>query len=164
MNIKNIDIKLIFIALILIIIAFFYVNYQHIITLLIRNTLEWKNLNLVLWLYIILCYLIHYLSIKDIKNYESGLIFKAFGTFGNSAFAIITYGLALTTSASILKGVFIQQYFQDKIYFNHFDEIDIYSMLVVSAFLFGYSILNSFRSFIDAIMLNKGKDITPRFD
>jgi hypothetical protein len=154
--------KLIFVSIGFIILSTFYVNNENIITSTIKNILEWKHLNLILWLYIILCFLIYYLSVKDMENYESGLIFKEFGTFGNSAFAIITYGLALTTSASILKGVYIQQYFKDKVYFNNFDEIDIYSMLVVSIFLFGYSILNSFKSFIGAIMLNKGEDVTPR--
>ena len=154
--------KLIYVAIGFIILSIIYINNEDDITLLIKNILEWENLNLILWLYIILCFLIYYLSVKDVKNYDSGLMFKEFGTFGNSAFAIVTYGLALTTSASILKGVYIQQYFKEKIYFNNFDEIDIYSMLVVSIFLFGYSILNSFKSFIDAIMLNKGEDVTPR--
>jgi len=95
--------------------------------------------------------MIHYLSIRNSTNGYDGLIYKSFGKFADSAFAAITYGLALTTSASILKGVYIQQIIGGDIYFNYFGEVDIYSMLVVSVFLFGYSIYATGHALVGAI-------------
>ena len=95
--------------------------------------------------------MIHYLSIRNSINGYEGLIYKSFGKFADSAFAAITYGLASTTSASILKGVCIQQIIGGEIYFNHFGEVDIYSMLVVSVFLFGYSIYATGHALVGAI-------------
>ena len=80
-----------------------------------------------------------------------------FGKFADSAFATITYGLASTTSAAILKGVYIQQFFQEKVYFNHFDQIDIYSMLVVCLFLLGYSLYAALSALHNAILLSKAE-------
>lgn len=151
--------RLVFALIFLVILAVIYVNYQQDVNIIFRNFLEWKHLNTSLWLYIMICYLIYYLSVRGNDNIESGVIFREFGTFGNSAFAAITFGLASTTSASILKGVYIQQFFKDKIYFNEFNEIDIYSMLVVSMFLFGYSVYSSLQSLLKAIMLQRGENV-----
>jgi hypothetical protein len=103
------------------------------------------------------CFFVHYLSVKNDKNYTGGLIYKDFGKFADSAFAIITYGLASTTSAAILKGVYIQQFFHEKIYFNHFDQIDIYSMLAVCIFLLGYSLYAAINALKNAIVLSNAE-------
>lgn len=154
--------KLIIVLILLVSISVVYINYQAEINKFIRLILEWQHLNISLWCYIIICYIVYYLSLNDVTNNESGLIFKEFGLFGNSAFSAITFGLALTTSTSILKGVYIQQYFKDKIFFNDFSEIDIYSMLVVSLFLFGYSIITSFKSLKKAIVLQRSEKVERR--
>lgn len=153
--------KLLLVLAFLIVLSFCFVNYQVEIKLYIRSILEWKLLSTILWLYIIICYIIYFLANIDTKDNESGAIYKQFGTFANSAFAAITFGIASTTSAVILKGVYIQEYFGDKKYFLEFDNLDIYSILVVSMFLFGYSIIESFKSLLKGIMLQRSETVKP---
>jgi len=127
----------------------------------IKSTLQWEHLNKVLWLGFICCFSVHYLSIKNDEQYDGGIIYKHFGKFADSAFAVITYGLASTTSASILKGVYIQQFFGDEVYFNNFDQVDIYSMLVVCIFLLGYSLYSAISALQSSILLSKAENAVP---
>jgi hypothetical protein len=129
--------------------------------LYIKSILEWKRLNTALWLGFFCCFTVHYLSIKNDESYNGGLIFKHFGKFADSGFAMITYGLASTTSAAILKGVYIQQYFEEKVYFNNFDQVDIYSMLVVCLFLLGYSIFAALSALRNALLFTQAETAIP---
>ena len=161
---KALNFKLIGVFILLVFLSFILISNTEPTMLLIKSVLKWELLNATLWLGIICCFAVHYLSIKDDSSYNGGLIFKHFGKFADSAFAIITYGLASTTSASILKGVYIQQYFEEKIYFNHFDQIDIYSMLVVCLFLLGYSLYAAISALRNAVLLSQAELAIPVAD
>ncbi|WP_046006075.1 hypothetical protein [Pseudoalteromonas rubra] len=119
--------------------------------LYVKNVLEWEHLGAALWLGLTSCFIVHYMSIFSDDSYQGGIIYKHFGKFADSAFASITYGLASSTSASILKGVYVQQFFSTEVYFKNFDDIDIWSMLVVCLFLLGYSIYAGFNALRTAI-------------
>ncbi|MBO2557572.1 hypothetical protein [Shewanella algae] len=127
----------------------------------IKSVLEWKHLNASLWLGLLSCFIVHYLSIMKDPNYVGGLIFSHFGKFADTAFAVITYGLASTTSAAILKGVYAQQFFNETVYFQNFDQIDIYSMLVVCIFLLGYSLYAAITALKNAVILSKSETAIP---
>jgi hypothetical protein len=154
---RTLNLKLICVFIFLVAISVFLVIYQDATKSSIKAILQWKHLNITLWLSLICCFIVHYLSIRGDDNYDGGLIYKHFGKFADSAFAIVTYGLASTTSAAILKGVYIQQFFQEKVYFNHFDQIDIYSMLVVCLFLLGYSLYAALNALQNAVLLSKAE-------
>ncbi|MEG3755507.1 hypothetical protein [Psychromonas arctica] len=161
---KALNFKLIGVFIFLIVLSFILMSNTKATMLLIKSVLKWESLNASLWLGFICCFVVHYLSIKDDTSYNGGLIFKHFGKFADSAFAIITYGLASTTSSSILKGVYIQQYFEEKVYFNHFDQIDIYSMLVVCLFLLGYSLYAAISALRNAVLLSQAELAIPIAD
>ena len=127
----------------------------------IKSILEWNNLNFSIWISFIVCFFIHYLSIRNDKTYDGGLIYKHFGKFADSAFAVGTYGLASTTSTAILKGVYSQQFLHEKIYFNNFDQIDIYSMLVVCIFLLAYSIYAAVGALLNAFLISQAESAIP---
>lgn len=156
---QNINFRLIFVLLFLSALAVTYICYQETINEKLRLILEWPHLNISIWLFILICFSLNYLSTKDDDTFSYGLLYKHFGSFADTAFAIVTYGLASTTSASILRGVYIQEFFKDKTYFNYFSQLDIYSMLVVCLFLFGYSLLASLRAVSQAIVLNSSENI-----
>ena len=158
---RKINCSLLMVVIALAVLAFFYVTNQDKANKMLRIILEWDNLGISLWLAIFVCFFAYYLSVKDNSNEYSGLIYKHFGNFADSAFAVITYGLASTTSVSILKGVYIQQFFGDKVYFNNFSSIDIYSMLVVCLFLFGYSIWASSKALIQALYIGSSEKAEP---
>ncbi|MCM0612406.1 hypothetical protein KFJ24_07955 [Marinobacter sediminum] len=122
---------------------------------------EWKHLNSSLWLGVFSCFIVHYLSIMDDSNYAGGLIFNHFGKLADTAFAVITYGLASTTAVAMLKGVYVQQFFDEKVYFRNFDQIDIYSTLVVCIFLFGYSMYAAITALKNAVILSKSETAIP---
>lgn len=161
MNSKNIDWKLVSVFVCLVVFAIIYMLNQESIMQGIQAVLEWPHLNATLWLSVLVSFFIHYLSMKNNHGTYDGLIYKAFGMFADSAFAAITYGLALTTSASILKGVYVQQFIGGMIYFANFDEIDICSMLVVCLFLFGYSAYSTGTALIAAIYRGAGENAEP---
>ena len=158
---KRINIWLLFVMLFLLFLSVIYMLNQKSINLGVRYILEWDKLNLAIWLWVSISFFIHYLSEKDNKNYYSGLIYKDFGIFADSFFAAITYGLAATTSTAILKGVYIQQFFGDVVYFNNFSSIDISSMLVVCIFLFGYSSWASLKAIGNAIVVGTSEEAVP---
>jgi len=155
------DWKLALVFLLLIVLSAGYMTNQELVKSAIKSFLIWPHLSKCIWLAVLVSFFIHYLSIKNSSSIYEGLIYKAFGKFSDSAFAAITYGLALTTSASILKGVYIQQIVGEEVYFNKFDEIDIYSMLVVCLFLFGYSTYATGHVVISAIFISTSKYAKP---
>lgn len=157
----NLNKKLIFVTLFLLLLSYLLVTNQKETLLLIENILTWKHLSLSIWLGLGICFFIHYLSIKDENNYSQGLIFVQFGKFADSAFALGTYGLTTTTSLSLLKGIYLQQVLEKEIYFNNFNQIDIYSMLVVCIFLLSYSIYSAGTSFFRAITISQAEKVIP---
>jgi hypothetical protein len=151
---KGLNKQLIVVLIFLCVCSFFYILYRDSVNQNFRDFLEWKNLSICLWLFIFICFSLHYLSVKNVdvykKDYISGFPVQ-YGAFSNSVFSAITFGLATTTSVSIMKGIYIQEIFKDKIYFYNFDNIDIVSILVVSLFLFIYSMSNSIKVLYAAI-------------
>ena len=158
---KALNYKLVCVFIFLVALSVFLVQFQGLTKDSIKSLLQWRHLNITLWLSLICCFGVHYISIKSDNSDYGGIIYKDFGKFADSAFAIITYGLASTTSAAILKGVYIQQFFDEKIYFNYFDQIDIYSMLVVCLFLLGYSLYAAFSALKNAVLLSKAEIAVP---
>lgn len=161
---KRINFGLLFVMILLFCFSFFYISNKKLINVSIRQVLEWKELNLSIWILVSISFFIHYLAEKNNKINYSGLIYKHFGIFADSAFAAITYGLAATTSAAILKGVYIQQFFGDVVYFNNFSSLDINSMLVVCIFLLGYSFWATVKAVINAILQGHSEDAVPVYD
>ncbi len=157
----RINLRLLLVFIILVVLAVTYISEQKYYNQLIRSFLEWKQLSVSLWAGVVICFLVHYLSSRGSGDEYSGIIYKQFGVFADSAFAAITYGLAVTTSASILKGVYVQQFFGDVVYFNQFESIDIYSMLVVCLFLFGYSLWACVKAVWDAMILSSSEKAEP---
>ncbi|MFC1520215.1 hypothetical protein ACFL6Z_10925 [Pseudomonadota bacterium] len=161
---NRLNLRLIGVFLLLVILSTLLILNKESTMLNIKAVLEWKHLNASLWMGFLCCFSVHYLSIKNDNSYDGGLIFKHFGKFADSGFAIITYGLASSTSTAILKGVYIQQFFDEKVYFKNFDQIDIYSMLVVCIFLLGYSLYAAFSALWGAIHQSQAELAIPVID
>lgn len=153
------DCKMLLTFVFLLILSIFYVYFQIDVNNKLRVFFEWEHLSTSLWLFSIISYLIHYISSDKTESKYNGVIFEHFGVFADSAFSAITFGLASTTSAAILKGVYIQKYFGDEVYFQQFDDFDIYSMLVVCLFLFGYSVFSCSKPIVKAIYIGTAKDV-----
>ena len=163
---RKFNVKLVIVALVLFILSYLMVSNQQDFLRLARYIFIWKHLEICIWLIFSICFFVHYLSIKDDAgnkaedNHNQILIFFHFSKFANSAFAVITYSIASTTSISLLKGIFFQQVLEEQIYFINFGQLDIYSILIVCIFLFFYSIQVAAKALFYAITYRKAEEIT----
>jgi hypothetical protein len=53
----------------------------------------------------------------------------------------VAYGTIITTSLTLLKGLYIQKFFDDKIFFKEFKEIDLMTVFGVMIFLLYFSVM-----------------------
>lgn len=139
-NIKKYDYKLIIISIILIVtiaIAFFFFweNTKNIIRLILEARLTY----FLLWTLTVVIFVINYIKHKD-KDVKSEIILtRKFGIFVDNALGGITYATIITTSLTLLKGLYIQQFFNDKQYFLEFKDLDLMTMFGVMLFLLYYA-------------------------
>ncbi|MDX7783008.1 hypothetical protein SJR90_11735 [Aeromonas caviae] len=116
--------------------------YGHEIKIPIKKMFESDLLGVILWGYVIGIFCIHkYIYGKTTMRSDS-FILKHFGSYADLCFGMTTYGLAGTTSLALLKGLYLQQYF-DAIYFIGFASFDLVSMFLLSSFLLVYCIFNT---------------------
>lgn len=157
----SINYKLLFIWVALIGIFYFSLENSESIKILIDKILSWKHLSVAYWLLIISCYFIKVLSNTKASSPQSTLIYKNFGKFADISFTVITLGLAGTTSLALLKGVFGQMIIKNNIYFMNFEDIDIWSLLVVSIFLLIYSLKISLSTLYYSIINKTAVKVEP---
>lgn len=130
------------IAAIFCIAAFYF--YWDITKVVIRKILEEKITSFSLWVITVLVFVVHYFKQKrkDIDN--EPIITKKFGGFIDNILGGIAYGTAISTSITLLKGLFVQSFFKGadtKIYFAEFQDLDLMTIFGVTLFLLYNSIM-----------------------
>lgn len=109
--------------------------------ILIRFVLEANFTYFISWAFTFLVFVFHYFRHKD-KEVKSEIIFtKKFGAFMDNVFGGVAYGTTISTSLTLLKGLYIQQFFNDKKYFTEFNNIDLMTVFGVMIFLLYFSIM-----------------------
>ncbi|WP_348692738.1 hypothetical protein [Duganella fentianensis] len=93
-------------------------------------------------------------------NNESGVIYQSFGKYADAIFSIATFGFAGSTSLALLKGLYLQLFF-DGTYFTGFADFDLASIFLISSFLLFHSANGALRLIINAVFQAEAKDITP---
>ncbi len=83
-----------------------------------------------------------------------------FEVYADSIFSIATYGLAGTTSVTLLKGVFLQHFYGESFFFQ-FGTLDLATIALVSSYLLIYAGVNTTKMFADVIFRAKGVDAKP---
>lgn len=63
------------------------------------------------------------------------ILSEKFGEFTDKALGGIAYGTSVTTSLTLLKGIYVQYFFSDKIYFIEFQSLDLVTIFAISVFL-----------------------------
>jgi len=102
---------------------------------IIRLILEAQFTYFLLWAVTVLIFMLHYFKIKDKEVKSETIITKKFGSFVDNAFGGVAYGTIITTSLTLLKGLYIQQFFTDKQYFTEFKNLDLMTVFGVMVFL-----------------------------
>ncbi len=134
--------NLIIVSAILIIgtsIAFYF--YWNLTRQFIRYILECKFTIFILWVITILVFLIHYFTHKSKDVETEPIITKKFGIFIDNALGGVSYGTTMTTSITLLKGLYIQKFFVDRVYFKEFQDIDLMAIFGVTLFLLYISVM-----------------------
>lgn len=137
---QSYDFKLIIISAILVVglaIAFFF--YWETTKVIIRTVLESKLTYFLIWTITVLIFIIHYLRHKDKEINSETIITKKFGVFMDNALGGFTYATIITTCLTLLKGLYIQKFFLDKVYYSEFNDIDLMTVFGVMIFLLWYA-------------------------
>lgn len=114
--------------------AFYF--YWDTTKLFIRKILEAPFTVFILWVVTVLIFLLHYFQHKNKEVASEPIITKKFGTFIDNILGGIGYGTAITTSLTLLKGLYIQKFFpNDKVYFLEFKDLDLMTIFGVTLFL-----------------------------
>lgn len=108
----------------------------------LKTVLESKWLSIFLWSYIAGTFLIHkYLYSLNTLQKDS-FIYKHFGSYADTLFGIATYGFGSSRSLALLKGLYLQVFYEES-YFNGFATFDLASMFLLTSFLLVYCIFNT---------------------
>lgn len=138
LNIKFLSILMIFT------IAFFYIldvqsasEMQSLLIQSIRDFLSWEKLILIVNLAIFTVICGHAITVQETNNKET-IIFRTPIKILNTALEVATHVSISSSAITLLKGAFIQHFFDDKSYFLEFDKIDVVLLIVVSLILLWY--------------------------
>ena len=94
---------------------------------------------------------------KNVKN-ETVLI-KIFGPFMDNLAAGIGCAVAIRTSLTLLKGLFIQENFKDIQYFREFKNLDLWSIGIVAIFLLFFTIMKVISVFKETYIVQRTEQV-----
>lgn len=116
--------------------------YGQDVKTLTKTILESDLINLLILAYIIGTLTIHGYLYSSRELQKDSFIYKHFGKYADAVFEVATYGLAGTTSLALLKGLYLQTFYEAQ-YFNGFGGFDLASMCILTSFLLFYCLFNT---------------------
>lgn len=120
----------------------------------LKAILESGWLSIAAWGYISGIFIIHQYLYSSSELKKDSFIYKHFGVYADTLFGAATYGFAATTSLALLKGLYLQTFYQES-YFIGFATFDLVSMFLLTSFLLVYCFFNVTVMFKD-IMFHSG--------
>lgn len=145
LNIKTTGSVIFIIALIVIM-----QNYSSDIKEPLKIILESKWIGIAIWAYVGGTFVIYHYLYSSNELQKNSFIFKHFGIYADTLFGIGTYGLAGTTSLALLKGLYLQAFYEGK-FFSGFATFDLVSMFLLTSFLLVYCMFNTTIMFKDIL-------------
>ncbi|NET60029.1 MAG: hypothetical protein F6K47_28930, partial [Symploca sp. SIO2E6] len=138
---QKVNLKFVFVVIFLTVFALVKLAYPNQFNWVLRDSLENGWFSKLLICYVIITIIGHSLVFPDpvlLKVTGYRMIVKPLDVLLN----IGTYVAVSSTALNLLKATFIQKFFGDVIYFNNFEDLDIYTMMGVSVLLSFYVIIN----------------------
>lgn len=130
------DMKLILISTaIVVFLAFVFLFFANNAKVAVRVILEASITSFLLGVITVLIFIINYFKNKRKSIEAEPIITKKFGAFIDNILGGITYATTITTSLTLLKGLYIQTFFKDKTYFLEFEKLDLVTIFGVALFL-----------------------------
>lgn len=93
------------------------------------------------------------------KTGANGFIYQSFGGYADSVFTIATFGFSGSTSLALLKGLYLQVFFNGA-FFSGFGDFDLASIFVISSFLLFYSIVSTTRQITNVVFQAEAIEVT----
>lgn len=116
----------------------------------LKILLESKWINFAVWAYVCGTFSIHRYLYSSKELQTDSFIYKHFGIYADTLFGIGTYGFAGTTSLALLKGLYLQTFYEGN-FFHGFVTFDLVSMFLLTSFLLVYCMFNTTIMFIDIL-------------
>lgn len=126
---------------------------------IVRIFLESNWPTVVIWLFSIVSVSAGKFFCEPDKNEEDSFIYHSFGGYADSVFTIATYGFSGSTSLALLKGLYLQLFF-DGSFFTGFGEFDLASIFIISSFLLFYSVVGTTRQIINVVFQAEATTVT----
>lgn len=108
----------------------------------LKDVLESKWVAFVVWGYVGGTFLMHRYLYSSSELKKDSFIYKHFGAYAETLFGMATYGIAGTTSLALLKGLYLQTFYEG-MYFTGFGTFDLVSMFLLTSFLLVYCMFNT---------------------
>lgn len=121
---------------------------------IVRHAFDSGIIPIAIWIYVVVAVISKNLFLGN------GLS-THFESYAGAIFSIATYGLAGTTSVTLLQGVYLQ-YFYDVQYFYNFGALDLASIALVSSYLLIYVGIATTRMLSDIVFRVKGTNAEPK--
>lgn len=135
------DLKLLILTLALVSFAFIVYLNLNATKYVVRYILESKVMYFSVWVISCVIFILHFFKHKR-KNLDSEtIITDKLGDFMDNALGGVTYSTLIATSLTLIKGLYIQQFFTDKTFFHEFDSIDLTAVFGVSLFILYFSLM-----------------------
>lgn len=150
---NKIDKKSLFAILFVAILAILSFLFKIEIMNLMRIVLEKGHLKAILLILVSIIVITHPVKIRP-ENDSSNLMIRS-GVVPLDIFLTLSTYMAITTTAcSLLEGAFIQNFF-GVIYFNRFEELDIYVLLGVATLLLWYVSFHMYKMTVELLFITK---------
>ncbi|NUM82044.1 hypothetical protein HUU42_14705 [bacterium] len=127
--------------------------------------LEVVPMTYICWSYCVIIYGMHFVlqkkhHIQESIPYGDVLQYSRFRIFTNSFFDAATYAIASSSGFALIKGLFLQLFYQIK-YFEFFNEFDLATMLIVMIYLVYFSIMAMVKTTIEVLTIGSNRVETP---
>lgn len=125
----------------------------------LKTILESGWLSVAAWAYISGTFIIHQYLYSSSELKRDSFIYKHFGVYADTLFGAATYGFAGTTSLALLKGLYLQTFYEQS-YFIGFATFDLVSMFLLTSFLLVYCLFNISVMFKDIVFHSSTSEVT----
>src|SRR5258708_4396075 len=133
---KKYETRLILLTVVIVIaLAIPYFFFRDETKYFIRQALESAVLYFLLWTFTVIVFILYYIRTTTKKIEQETIFTKKFGEFTDKALGGIYYATVITTSVTLLKGIYIQYFFDDKEFFKEFGQLDLMTIFAISIFL-----------------------------
>lgn len=141
-------------AIFLMVLIFITLIFSSEALYVIKIVMESGYLVLLLWTYVIVSVLMHAFIVIKPKADAYGF----FDKYSTTIYSIGTFGFGGGTSIALLKGLFLQHFYNIE-FLKDFSQFDIISMLILTSFLLIYSLLNCTKQLGEAVFHTSTSDV-----